>query len=300
MELRRWQADVLLAISALLWGTTFVAVKEAVTELPAELIIAIRFLIGFLFLALVFGPACRKNRWNCLHTGIILGLILGVAYWYQTTGLRYTSPSASAFITGMNIVFVALIDSLLAKRFPSRKVLLGVATATAGLLILTWTSRFQARPGDLLTLFCAVLFGLHIVLTARWIKGCDPRIMTILQFGVVSALFWLVLPATWHPVTFTGRHLVILLLLGLFPTGIAFLFQTTDQKYTPPIHTAIILSAEPVFAALFSLARGTDTVSFRLICGGLLIVLGTYFSAAEEPVKADAKSVPGNSNIAGV
>ena len=295
MELRRWQADVLLAISALLWGTTFVAVKEAVTELPAELIIAIRFLIGFLFLALVFGPACRKNRWNCLHTGIILGLILGVAYWYQTTGLRYTSPSASAFITGMNIVFVALIDSLLAKRFPSRKVLLGVATATAGLLILTWTSRFQARPGDLLTLFCAVLFGLHIVLTARWIKGCDPRIMTILQFGVVSALFWLVLPATWHPVTFTGRHLVILLLLGLFPTGIAFLFQTTAQSIRHP--------PRPLSFRRTGLCRPVpwpvgQTPPFRLICADCSLSWEPIFGV--ETVKADAKSVPGNSNIAGV
>lgn len=282
-HLKKWQADLLLLITALIWGGTFVVVKEAVQELPAEFIVAVRFTIAFLFLLIGSGYSIRSTWRQSLRPGVMLGIVLGVAFWAQTAGLKTTSPSTSAFITGLNIVFVAIIDTLLVMRFPKAKVWLGVAAATIGLLALTWTGSFQTRPGDLLTLLCAILFGLHIVLTARWVPGRDPRAIALIQFAVVSLLAWCTLGFTAAPIPLlSSRHLWILALLGLFPTAIAFLFQTMAQRVAPPIHTAIILSAEPVFAAIFSLLLGMEHFTLQLAIGGGLIFLGTQLTMVEE------------------
>lgn len=285
-KLKKWHADLLLLLTALVWGGTFVTVKEAVQAIPAEFIVAVRFSIAFLFLFLGLGYSIR-NTWRAsLQPGIMLGIILGVAFWAQTSGLKTTSPSTSAFITGLNVVFVAIIDTMLVMKFPKFKVWMGVAAATVGLLALTWTGSFQARPGDLLTLLCAILFGLHIVLTARWAPGRDPRALTLIQFAVVSLLAWAAQGMANAPIpALTGRHIGMLALLGLFPTAIAFLLQTIAQRVAPPIHTAIILSAEPVFAALFSLVLGMDHFTFQLVIGGGLIFIGTHLTMGEESPK---------------
>ncbi|HEX2953900.1 MAG TPA: DMT family transporter [Bacillota bacterium] len=282
MKLQRWQADLLLVITALLWGGTFVVVKNAVSVLAPEVIIAFRFSVAFLFLAVIFGKACRGHWRKALIPGSILGVVLGVAFWTQTAGLQYTTPSTSAFITGLNVVFVALIDALILHRLPHGRVFLGILAATGGLLILTWTGRVKFSPGDLLTLICALLFGLHIVLTSRFIHGRDPRAITVVQFAVVSVIAWAVLPLTKASFHLTHLNLLVLILLGLFPTAIAFLLQTIAQKFTPPVHTAIILSLEPVFAALSSLILGLDRLSCRLLLGGGLIFTGTILSSVEE------------------
>lgn len=292
MHLKRWQADLLLLITALVWGGTFVAVKDTVQEIPAEFIVGARFTIAFLFLAMTMGYSIRSTWRKSLRPGIFLGIILGIAFWAQTSGLKTTSPSTSAFITGLNVVFVAIIDTIILKRFPKRKVWIGVMAATIGLLTLTWTGSVQTRPGDLLTLLCAILFGLHIVLTARWAPGRDPRAITIIQFAVVSLLAWGVQGVTAAPLpALTSRHIGMLVLLGLFPTAIAFLFQTIAQRVAPPIHTAIILSAEPVFAAIFSLLLGMDHFTLQLIIGGSLIFFGTQLTTGEEtPTEMESRS----------
>jgi drug/metabolite transporter (DMT)-like permease len=286
MKLQLWQADLLLALTALLWGTTFVVVKNAVGVMAPEVIIAFRFTIAFLFLAAIFGKVCRGHWREALIPGLILGIVLGAAFWTQTAGLRDTSPSTSAFITGLNVVFVALIDALIGFRLPKLRVGWGILAATCGLLVLTWTGRVQFSPGAHLTLICAVLFGLHIVLTSRWVRGRDPRAMTVIQFAVVSVIAWLVLPLTKASLHLSPANLIVLVLLGLLPTAVAFLLQTVAQKYTPPVHTAILLSLEPVFAAFTSLLLGLDLLSFRLLAGGGLIIVGTWLSAGEESPRA--------------
>lgn len=290
MKISRWQADLLLVITALLWGGTFIVVKNAVRVLPAELIIAFRFTVAFLFLFIVFGRACRGHWRESLVPGAFLGLILGLAFWTQTIGLRTTTPSTSAFITGLNVVFVAIIDTLIILRFPKFRVILGTLAATMGLLILTWTGALRFSQGDILTLICATLCGLHIVMTSHLIKGRDPRALVVVQFAVISVLSWSALPMAHASFTLNGSRILVLALLGLFPTAIAFFLQTMAQKVAPPVHTAIILSLEPAFAALCSLLLGIEALSWRLLLGGGLILGGTVLSSVEEtPQEAEGK-----------
>jgi drug/metabolite transporter (DMT)-like permease len=280
---RQLKADLALLLVAFIWGTTFTLVKEAIEEGPVWFFLTLRFLTASLIL-LPF--AFRGERWPW-RDGLIIGAFLVGGYLTQTFGLRTIEPGRSAFLTGMSVVLVPLIGRLFRWERLGRLDLAGAILAWFGLSLLTgWILR-PGEPlhvGDLWTLACAVFFAFHILWIGRFGKTQPVLRLTWLQIAAATVVFsggtGILEPdsveATSRGSLFGMSPLFLgaAAFTGIFATALAFLLQVRMQRDTTATHTAIIFSAEPVFAALFSLVVRHELPKLEEAFGGLLILAG--------------------------
>lgn len=248
-------------------------VRDSVRTMPPLLLIGGRFSLAFLALFMLFPRRLSGWRENA-RPGLALAGLLFCGFILQTYGLRHTTASASGFITGLNVIFVAAIAAVVQGRLPRRTVWSAIL-AFAGLLLLSWhPGGWRFGPGDLLTLGCALFFALHIVATGRLAPGRDPVILSMIQFGAV-ALFSLALNGLWGgDFRLPAGIWPSLFYLGLGGTAFAFLIQTAAQKHTPAVDTAVIFAAEPLFAAAIAVLFGGERLTPPMIMGG-----GSIFGA---------------------
>lgn len=270
---RRWLADASLLLVTLIWGTTFVVVKEALTAVTPAAFLALRFLLATVALCLVAGPRLRRLSRADLRGGLLLGLFLFAGFFFQTTGLQTTSASAAAFITGLSVVIVPGLAWLTLGQRPSRAVWVGVILATVGLALLTLRETPLPQAGDLLVLLCALAFAGHIVATGALAPHSPPLALTTVQVATVALLslplagpsLTLALPGeVWAAVAFTG----------LGATALVFAVQTWAQRYTSPTHAALIFTLEPVFAALFAALVAGERLTPPALVGAALMLAG--------------------------
>jgi drug/metabolite transporter (DMT)-like permease len=275
---RRWRADLALVVISFIWGATFVVVKEALKDSSTLLFLALRFSLASIALAIIFRPLPSKfgKPKRVLAGGVLTGILLFSAYYLQTLGLRYTTPSKSAFLTGLFIVMVPLFGALIARRLPSFSETLGILTATVGMGLMTLESwALTIAYGDLLTLGCAVAFSFHILLIGHLAPrlGFQPLALSqILTAAVLSlATFWWAEPPA---IRWTPGLIGALVVTGLFATALAFSVQSWAQQYTTPTRAALIFALEPVFAWLTSYAVEREVLQPRATAGALMILAG--------------------------
>lgn len=281
------RADLSLLFVAFIWGTTFTLVKEAIEEGPVWLFLSLRFLTASLIL-LPF--ARRGGSWPWRH-GLIIGIFLAAGYLTQTFGLRTIEPGRSAFLTGTSVILVPLIGAVFRWERLGRLDLAGAVLALLGLGFLTgWIVRpgDPLRIGDLWTLGCALCFAFHILWIGRFGKDHPSLRLTWIQIAVATVAFGAgagaIEPRAVAGMEFGvhgGRILGMSSLFvgaavftGVFATAVAFLLQVRMQRETTATHTAIIFSAEPVFAALVSLVVRSELPSLEGALGGMMILGG--------------------------
>jgi drug/metabolite transporter (DMT)-like permease len=186
--------------------------------------------------------------------------------------LLFTTPTNSGLITGLFVVFAPLADRLLFGANVSRQVVLAVVLSLVGMVLLAGGGPEGANWGDLLTLLCAAALGLHIALLSRYAASYDAGALTLAQILAMALLFVVVWPFT-GPVSLPPPGVwVALLVTGLLASAGAFLVQTTVQQHIPAARTAIILTMEPVFAALFGYWLAGDRLVALQILGALMIL----------------------------
>lgn len=276
---RQLRADLLLLVITAIWGGTFVMVKGAVSAYPVFPFLTLRFGLAVLALLPLGWRGLRSLDWRGLGSGALIGLFLFAGYAFQTVGLQYTSASKAGFITGLSVVMVPLISALWLRRLPHLRSVMGVLAATIGLALLSLSGHFSLAKGDLYVLLCALSFALHIVSVGAFAPKADPLGLTLVQVSTVALASAIVslfthlpwpspTPQTWAAAGFTG----------VLATAVAFAVQTTMQRFTTPTHTALIFTAEPLFAALFAVFFAGDSLTTRSIVGGALIIAGTIIS----------------------
>ncbi len=272
---RQLQADLGLALVTLIWGSTFVVVKNELANVGPLAFVAIRFTFAFLFLLLLTGRTLLRSSRKQLAAGALIGIFLFGGYALQTIGLRYTTASKAAFITGLCVVLAPLFARLLLRQSPSRFAVVGVVLATAGLGLLSLVDNLTLALGDLLVLGCAASFALHIVTISRFAPRMDTMALTTVQIGVVALAGTATTAALepWPGPPPQGTILVAAL-MGLVATAFAFAVQNRVQAFTTPTHTALVLSLEPVFGALFAYLLAGERLGGREILGCALILAG--------------------------
>ena len=259
---------LLVAVTAV-WGWTFVVVQDAISVYGVIPFLAIRFVLAGAVLAPLY--ATRLTLRSLLVGGGI-GVVLAAGYLFQTTGLLFTTPTNSGLITGLFVVFAPLADRLLFGANLSRQVLLAVALSLVGMVLLAGGGPAGANWGDLLTLLCAAALGLHIALLSRYAASHDAGALTLAQLLAMALLFVVVWPFS-EPVSLPPSGVwIALLITGLLASAGAFLVQTTVQQHIPAARTAIILTMEPVFAALFGYWLAGDRLVAIQILGALMIL----------------------------
>ncbi len=273
----QWRADLALALVAMVWGGTFVLVKSALADVSPVLFIGLRFTAATIALGVLYvlnpSETGRRGGWA---GGVVTGALLYLGYLLQTLGLRLTTPAKSGFITGLYIVLVPLAASIVYRKAPQLSEVLGVATATAGLCLMTLTGRtLEIGPGDLLTVGCAVFFTFHIMVLGYYSRRMAFGWLTLLQIGTCAAIalvsFWWVETPVLH---WNRRVFIAIAVTSLLATALAFTVQTWAQRYTTPTRTALIFALEPVFAWATSFVLTNEVLSRRAAMGALLILAG--------------------------
>jgi drug/metabolite transporter (DMT)-like permease len=199
-------------------------------------------------------------------------VVLAAAYLFQTTGLLFTTPTNSGLITGLFVVFAPLADRLLFGVNTSRQIIVAVVLSLAGMVLLAGGGPEGANWGDMLTLLCAAALGLHIALLSRYAADHDAGGLTLAQILAMALLFAVAWPF-FAPVSLPPAEVwVALLVTGLLASAGAFLVQTTVQQRIPAARTAIILTMEPVFAALFGYWLAGDRLVAVQIFGAALVL----------------------------
>ena len=262
-------ATALLLLGAACWGSTFPAAKEGFVIMGLLPFMAWSRIIGFLTLApLAAGiPATEWRR--ALPIGTLLGVLLYLAYLFQSLGLERTTATNAGFLTGLYVVGTPLIGALLYRRWPEPRVLGAVTLSTLGLALLSLEG-WSFAPGDALVLVSVLFWSLQILLVGR-AAHLDPVVLILVELGVASVL---------HAATTLGDLRIqlladvwgLLILTGALGTGLGYFVQIIAQRRVHPTRTAIIYTSEPLFAALFSMTWLGERLSGRGWAGAALIV----------------------------
>ncbi|HYH95748.1 DMT family transporter, partial [Hyalangium sp.] len=254
----RLRADGALVVLTVLWGTTFVVVKDALSHGDPFSFLTLRFGVGAAVLSVLAGR--RMFAPSTLRRGAVLGIFLFAGFALQTVGLTDTTPSRSAFITGLYVLLVPLVMLVLFRRVPRASSLVGVVLSAMGLYYLTGTDVGSAgfSRGDGLTLGCTVAYAFHIAFTDRYAPKEGVDALVAVQLWVVTLLSALCLPFAGARVEWTPAFLGAVVFCGVFASAVALSVQTWAQARTSAVRAAIIYSLEPLFAAAFSVVLGYE------------------------------------------
>jgi len=277
MVIKPWQADGLLLLVAVSWGTTFVLVQDAVHDVPVYTFLFWRFFLAFiLMLSFTYQRFPHVDR-HTLFAAILLGLLNLTAYALQTFGLTLALSSSVAFITGLFVVLVPLLSWSVFRRPVAHPVWIGSLIALPGLWLLTTQGVLHAGWGEFYAFGCAIFFALHILYTDRFARRYDIRMLVTLQFGVMgvgAAFLGLINGHPLMPPVFSKSFLVGLVITVVFATVFAFWVQTSMQRFTTPGRAALIFTMEPLSAAFFAYLYGGEILMPLQLIGGGLIIAG--------------------------
>jgi len=276
----RYLPELALIASTIAYGTTFVIIQNALDDVTPAGFILLRFTIGAVVLApfaVARGfrrPGVETRASDFLTAAVIFGVVGFAGYWFQNAGLERTTTSNSAFITGLFVVFTPLVEVVFTRRAPDRRVLLAVVVSAFGLYLLTGAS-VAIGAGDALTLGCAFLFAIWIVLGGMFSPRFDAIALTAAQMGVIAVC---AVPAVAVAGIgrITGPVVVAALITGVLCSAVAFSLQLWAQRYVEPSRAAVILMFEPVVAGFVGYAVGerlgaSGYLGALVILGGILI-----------------------------
>ena len=268
----------LLAMTAA-WGSTFFLIKDLLVRLPVADMLALRFGIGSVALVLLAGRRLRMSR-STLRSGVLLGLLYGVAQILQTAGLAQTSASVSGFITGLYVVATPLLAALLLRTRVSAATWAAASLATVGLGVLSLDG-FAIGYGELLTLASALVYAGHIIAMGRLSTPGEALPLSLVQMVVITvvctaAAVW---PGSGSPglqLPATGGDWLSVLYLAVVAGALTMVLQTWAQARVEATRAAVVMAMEPVWAAAFAVSLGDDRLTSRMVAGGIAILAAMY------------------------
>jgi drug/metabolite transporter (DMT)-like permease len=305
---RSLKAHLLLALIALIWGSTFVLVKAALRDCSPLVLNALRMFLAAGLLAAYYRKQLHGLSRRALAAGSVIGVCLYLGYAFQTTGLRLTTPSKSAFLTGVSTVLVPVIMFALWRTHVHFWRAAGICLALLGLFLMTVPGGQQGiadfakvNRGDVLSFACAVAFAFQIVFLGRATQRFPFEQIAVLQIAVAGVLTAVSAPFLEQP-HFAATPVVIacVLVTGIFATAVAFAIQSWAQQFTPESHTALIFTLEPVFAWLTSFILLGERLGLRAGGGALLILAGVLTSELLGQVRRPEAEVARNQREAAV
>ena len=251
----------------LVWGTTFAIVKGALLDIPAPLLLALRFSVAALLLSWV------KPQRRALAPGLVLGLLAFAGFATQTLGLTLTTASKAAFITGLSVILTPLVSAAwFGNRVPPRA-FLAALVALVGLGLMTVTDESGVNGGDVWVLGTALAYALYIVYLGEVAPKHDPLVLSSLQLWTMALLAWVwAFPTLSALREVSAQTFLAVAYLGVVATALVTVLQTYAQRVVPAYLAALIFVLEPAFAALFAfllLGRGAGDVGLaRRRAGG--------------------------------
>ena len=268
-----------LLSATLIWGSSFVILKNTLDSVPTLWILALRFCGAAAFMLLICWKKLKLIDKSYIKGGAIMGLILSCSYIVQTYGLVYTTPGKNAFLTATYCVMVPFMAWWFRKKRPDRYNISAAFICIAGMGFVTLGKDLSVNIGDLLTICCGVGYALHIITTDKYVEGHDPMLVTTLQFvfgsiitlsaALISGPFPQHVPASaWWSIAY----------MSIMCSAVALLLQTVGQKYTPPAAASVIMTLESVFGTVISVIFYHESLTAEIIIGFALIFVSIIIS----------------------
>jgi drug/metabolite transporter (DMT)-like permease len=249
--------------------------KDPIAKQNVNSFLFTRFTVAILAMIAIKPSVLRMITPEIIRKGLLAGLFLGTGYVFQTLGLAIAGAAITGFITGLYVVATPVIAWIVLRQRIDRYTWGCVLIATIGLALLSLNG-WSVGYGEALVLVSAIAFGAHIVALGRWSNGLDTYAMTVVQLtgcalltGVLAFVQGYEPPAGrsgWPVVIFTA----------VFATAIAFVVQTWSQAHISSTKVAVILTMEVVFAALFAVIFGGETIRLQALLGGLLVLTAMF------------------------
>jgi drug/metabolite transporter (DMT)-like permease len=267
------------AVGALLlvtaaWGSTFFMIKDVITRLPIADLLAVRFSLAAVALYVFSIGRLRIDR-RTLRRGALLGLFYGLAQILQTAGLAHTAASTSGFITGLYVVATPLLSALILRTRIPPTTWLAATLATIGLGVLSLHG-FTVGYGELLTLASAVVYAAHIVGLGRLSDGTDARSLALIQMITIAVCCTVAALPGGITLPTSALDWMIVVYLAVVAGAFTMFAQTWAQARIDASRAAVIMAMEPVWAAVFAVTLGGESVTARMLVGGLAILSAIY------------------------
>jgi drug/metabolite transporter (DMT)-like permease len=288
-------AVLALVLVTAIWGSTFFLIKDVVTRIPVADMLAVRFALATVALAAIVGRHLRLTP-KLLRQGCGLGLLYGTAQILQTVGLAHTAASVSGFITGLYVVATPLLAALILKARIPAATWAAVGLATVGLGVLSLHG-FAIGYGEMLTLVSAVVYAGHIVALGQASTATNVLSLSLVQLAVITMICAVaaVLPGSGAGLQLpaSGSDWLVVGYLGLVAGAVTMALQTAAQTRIEPSRAAVVMAMEPVWAASFAVAVGGESVTVRMVIGGLAILAAMYLVELAPARNAWARSAAG-------
>lgn len=283
---RTLKAHLLLILITFIWGSTFVLIKAALRDSSPLALNAARLGLAAVLLAIYYRKDIARLTRPAFLMGCTVGVFLFLGYAFQATGLVLTTPSKSAFLTGVSTVLVPIVMVVLWRTRIHAWRAVGILLAMFGLFLMTVPAGPQGladfakvNTGDVLTLACALAFAFQIVFLGRATQRFPFEQMAVMQIAVAAVLTAVASPVLEKPHLHLNETVVAAILItGILGTAVAFTVQAWAQQFTPATHAALIFTLEPVFGWLTSYVVIGERLGIRAGAGALLIVAGILLS----------------------
>lgn len=253
------------------WGSTFFMLKDLLERVPVLDYVGVRFAIAAVVLLALAPRAVPRLSRAALWQGVLLGALYGFAQILQTAGLDRTPASTAGFVTGLYVVMTPLLAAPLLRQHIPRAAWLAVVLATIGMGVLSLRG-VHVGSGELLVLASAVLYALHICGLGAWSTAETSMGSSIVQLTVIAVIS--LTAAAPGGITLPHRTIdwASMLYMAIIVGALGLLGQVWAQAHLPPTRSAVIMSMEPVFAALFAVLFGGEQTTVRMVLGGLMVL----------------------------
>ena len=277
LKLAPW---ALLAVSAS-WGAAFVIMKPAIERQSVNSFLATRFVVAVIAMILLRPSVLHKINKEMLLKGSLAGLFLGTGYIFQTLGLARTGAAITGFVTGLYVVLTPLIAALFLKERITRFTWFCVLLATIGLALLSLRG-WSVGVGEALVFVSAIAFAAHIVTLSKWSFGLDAYALTIVQLSICALLTGAISLGQGYETPPDSGVWGVVIFTAVIATAVAFIVQTWSQAHMNSTKVAVILTMEVVFAALFAVAFGGESLTLQISLGGAMVLLAMYLIVMKE------------------
>ena len=277
------KADRLIALIAILWGSSYLMMKVGLDGIPPFTITALRFSIAFCCVALLFCRQLKHTTKKILLHSSLMGFFLFAIFAFLMHGMETTSASNAGFLTSTSVVMVPVFHALLTRRLPDPATLIGVIVTTLGLALLTVRESLTLQSGDLLCIGGAAMYACQILLADRFTRDGNGLLLGIWQLGFCGLYAWLCAFLFETPVlpSNTAEWLAVLG-LSLICSAFCFVAQPIAQKYTTPEHAALLFSLEPVSSAGCGFCFLHEVLSLNGYFGAVLVLCGVLIASVQQ------------------
>lgn len=267
-------ASVVLAVVALVWGTTYAVIKDTLSTVQPFSLMMMRFGFSAVLLVLVYLKKFRNIKKNDIKRGGIIGIFMFLAFYFMIISIRFTTASKFSFIIGAYVLIVPFLAWIINKKRPDIYAVAGAALATIGLGFLTIEKGAAFNFWDLVAVCCSFFFAAHMIAIERYGEDSDPIILTMVQF-IVTALLFTLLTGIFEGYNFSVLPQIKWTLgyLVVVSTVIPFAIQNVVQRYISSTSTALILTLQSAFGAVFAVYYLKERMTMQMGLGCLLIFI---------------------------